>query len=62
MEKRAPLTFDIPSTELKFFACHHKTNVKIMPTQSCLIALSEQPFLVLNIDEIEVAYLERVSL
>jgi nucleosome binding factor SPN SPT16 subunit len=54
--------FGIPEDDLKFFACHHKTNVKMMPTSNCLVALSESPFFSLNLDEIEVAFFERVSL
>ena len=34
--------------------------VRIRPTKNCLIALSEFPFFVLDVDDIEVAHFERM--
>jgi nucleosome binding factor SPN SPT16 subunit len=39
-----------------------KTSVQILPTLNCLIALEDNPPWVLSLDEVEVAYFERVQL
>lgn len=58
---RFKLEFDIPFEELDFYGCPHKSVVKIRPTKNCLIAISEFPFFVVDIDEIEVVHFERVQ-
>ena len=35
--------------------------VKVRPTKNCLIAISEYPFFVVDIDDIEVVHFERVQ-
>jgi nucleosome binding factor SPN SPT16 subunit len=35
--------------------------VKVRPTKNCLIAISEFPFFVIDIDDIEVVHFERLS-
>ena len=56
-----PLEFDIPFTELEFFGCPFKSVVKIRPTKNCLIAISEFPFFVIDIKDIEVVHFERIQ-
>lgn len=58
---RHKLEFDIPFEELEFFGCPHKSVVKVRPTKNCLIAISEFPFFVVDIDEIEIVHFERVQ-
>ncbi len=38
-----------------------KSVVRVRPTKNCLIAISEFPFFVIDIADIEIAYFERVS-
>jgi nucleosome binding factor SPN SPT16 subunit len=54
------LEFDVPFKDLEFTGCHAKASVNIVPTSQCLIALSEAPFLIQDISDIEVAHFERV--
>jgi nucleosome binding factor SPN SPT16 subunit len=46
---------------LSFSGCPHKSVVKIRPTKKCLIAISEPQFFVIEIDDIEFIYFERLS-
>ncbi|TNV85367.1 hypothetical protein FGO68_gene4788 [Halteria grandinella] len=55
------LVFDVPFKKFEFQGCHAKSSVNIMPASRCLLALQEQPFLVLDIDDIEVAHFERIQ-
>jgi len=52
---------DIPFRELGFDGVPHRTNVKLQPTTEALVHLSEPPFLVVTLSEIEVVSLERVQ-
>jgi len=54
------IEFDIPIDGLDFFGCPHKSVVKVRPTKNCLIAISEFPFFVMDIDDIEAVTFERV--
>ena len=38
-----------------------RTNVRIQPTTECLVHLSDPPFLVVTLSDIEIASLERVQ-
>jgi len=53
--------FDLPYRELGFYGTPHKTNVLLQPTVHCLINVTEFPFFVVSLDDIEMVYLERVS-
>ena len=55
------IEFDIPIEDLDFYGCPHKSVVKVRPTKYCLIAISEFPFFVIDIDDIEVVCFERVQ-
>ena len=55
------LEFDIPYRELGFFGVPNKSQVFLMPSVNCLVNLTEQPFFVVTLNEIEIAHLERVQ-
>ena len=52
---------DIPYSELAFEGVPYRTNVRLAPTMDCLVHLTEPPFTVVTLSEIEVASLERVQ-
>ena len=55
-----PWQFDIPYKELAFYGNTGRSIVKIMPTVNCLVNLTEFPFFITTIDEIEHVHFERV--
>ncbi|KAG8901329.1 FACT complex subunit spt16 [Tulasnella sp. 403] len=55
------LEVDIPFAELAFEGVPFRTNVKLQPTTDCLVHLSDPPFLVVTLTDIEIASLERVQ-
>jgi nucleosome binding factor SPN SPT16 subunit len=61
VEELGELRFDLPFRELEFTGVPFKSNVTIFPTQNCLISLSEIPFFVISISDIDLIYFERVS-
>ena len=52
---------DIPFRELQFNGVPNRSNVLCAPTTDCLVQLTEPPFMVLTLDEIEIVHLERVQ-
>lgn len=52
---------DIPFRELSFEGVPFRTNVRLQPTTECLVHLSDPPFLVVTLGDIEIASLERVQ-
>jgi FACT complex subunit SPT16 len=62
VQKRVPdLEFDIPYEDLGFNGVPNRSNVFLQPTVNCLIHLVDAPFFVITLDDIEVAYFERVQ-
>ena len=55
------LEADISYRDLAFEGVPFCTNVKLQPTTECLVYLTDPPFLVVTLSEIEVASLERVQ-
>ncbi|ESQ38472.1 hypothetical protein EUTSA_v10028377mg [Eutrema salsugineum] len=55
------LEFDQPLRELGFHGVPHKASTFIIPTSSCLVELTETPFFVVSLSEIEIVNLERVG-
>ncbi|KAG8932667.1 FACT complex subunit spt16 [Tulasnella sp. 418] len=55
------LEVDIPFSELAFEGVPFRTNVKLQPTTDCLVHLTDPPFLVVTLTDIEIASLERVQ-
>lgn len=52
---------DMPLREIGFNGVPNRSNVYIQPTTECLIQITEPPFTVITLDDIEVAHLERVQ-
>jgi FACT complex subunit SPT16 len=52
---------EVPFRELSFEGVPHRTNVRLQPTTDCLVHLSDPPFLVVALSEIEIVSLERVQ-
>jgi len=52
---------DMPIRDLGFNGVPFRSNVYIQPTTECLIQLTEPPFMVITLEDIEVAHLERVQ-
>ncbi|KAI8148314.1 FACT complex subunit-domain-containing protein [Fennellomyces sp. T-0311] len=52
---------DTPFRELGFTGVPFRSNVLLQPTTDCLVHLSDPPFLIVTISEIEIAHLERVQ-
>lgn len=52
---------DVPFRELGFTGVPFRTSVLLQPTTDCLVHLTEPPFLVITLNEIEVVHLERVQ-
>jgi nucleosome binding factor SPN SPT16 subunit len=52
---------DIPFREIGFSGVPNRSNVLVQPTTDAIVQLTEPPFLVVTLNEIEVAHLERVQ-
>lgn len=55
------LEFDIPYRELGFQGTPNKEMVYIMPTLNCLVNLTENPFFVVGLADVDHVHFERVS-
>jgi len=55
------LELDIPFRELSFEGVPFRTSNRLQPTTECLVHLTDPPFLVVTLAEIEIASLERVQ-
>lgn len=55
------LEFDIPFRELGFSGVPHRSTVFMMPSVNCLVELTEMPFTVISLADIEIVNLERVG-
>lgn len=54
-------TVDIPFRELGFGGVPFRNNVLLQPTTHCIVHLTDPPFFVVALEEIEIVHLERVS-
>ena len=54
------LEFDIPYVDLGFYGCCNKEMVFIQPTVKCIVNLTETPFFVVDLSEVEHVHFERV--
>ncbi|KAK0543166.1 FACT complex subunit spt16 [Tilletia horrida] len=52
---------DSPFRDLGFNGVPFRTNVLMQPTQECLVHLTEAPFLVVTLADVEIVHLERVQ-
>lgn len=55
------LSVDMPFRELGFNGVPSRLNVLVVPTTDCLVQLTEPPFLVVTLADLEVVHLERVQ-
>lgn len=61
MELNPSLEVDVPFRDLGFLGVPFRSTVFLQPTTDCLVQLSEPPFLVLTLSEVEIAHFERVQ-
>eukprot|EP01119_Soliformovum_irregulare_P009960 TRINITY_DN2402_c0_g1_i4.p1 TRINITY_DN2402_c0_g1~~TRINITY_DN2402_c0_g1_i4.p1 ORF type:complete len:710 (+),score=291.41 TRINITY_DN2402_c0_g1_i4:1112-3241(+) len=61
IEEATGLEFDMPYSDLGFSGVPHRSNVLLQPTVNCLVNLTEQPFFVMSLKAVEIAYFERVQ-
>lgn len=59
--KSESVDVDVPFRELGFNGVPFRSSVFCQPTTDCLIQLTEPPFMVITLEEIEIAHLERVQ-
>jgi nucleosome binding factor SPN SPT16 subunit len=59
--KENEVRVDMPVRELGFNGVPARSSVWVQPTADCLVQLTEPPFLVITLDDIEVVHLERVQ-
>ncbi|KAG6849338.1 hypothetical protein H0H93_009304 [Arthromyces matolae] len=55
------LELDIPFRELSFEGVPFRSSARLQPTTECLVHLTDPPFLVVTLSDIEIASLERVQ-
>jgi len=55
------LKVDVPKRELGFNGVPSRSNVLVQPTPYCLVQLTESPFMVITLEDIEIVHLERVA-
>jgi nucleosome binding factor SPN SPT16 subunit len=55
------LRVDMPFRDLGFNGVPSRSSVWIQPTTDCLVQLTEPPFMVITLDDIEIVHLERVQ-
>ncbi|KAH8671213.1 FACT complex subunit spt-16 [Xylariales sp. PMI_506] len=59
--KNEGIEVDMPLRELGFNGVPFRSNVYVQPTTDCLIQVTEPPFLVVTLEDVEIAHLERVQ-
>lgn len=55
------VSVDVPYRELGFSGVPFRTNVLLQPTTDCLVHLTDPPFLVITLTDVEIVHLERVQ-
>ncbi|KAI9298644.1 SPT16-domain-containing protein [Neoconidiobolus thromboides FSU 785] len=58
---RGRIEIETPFREIGFTGVPHRSNVLLMPTGDCLVHLSDPPFLVISLSEVEIVHMERVQ-
>ena len=59
--RESNISVDIPFKEISFHGVPNRSNVVMAPATDALVQLTEPPFTVITLEEIEVAHLERVQ-
>lgn len=57
----APPPTLLPCRELGFEGVPHRETVQVLPTVNCLVELTQMPFTVISLSDIEIINLERVG-
>lgn len=60
-QSNGEIQVDIPFRNLGFSGVPFRSNVLLQPSTDCLVCLTETPFLVVTLSDIEIAHLERVQ-
>eukprot|EP01125_Pyxidicula_operculata_P003841 TRINITY_DN1526_c0_g4_i1.p1 TRINITY_DN1526_c0_g4~~TRINITY_DN1526_c0_g4_i1.p1 ORF type:complete len:1092 (-),score=312.51 TRINITY_DN1526_c0_g4_i1:129-2945(-) len=55
------LEFDMPYRELGFYGVPFRNNVFLTPTLHCLVNVIEFPFFVMSLEDVQIAFFERVQ-
>ncbi|KAL0227632.1 hypothetical protein RCL1_003775 [Eukaryota sp. TZLM3-RCL] len=61
VEEASDLEFDVPYRELAFDGVPYRSTVTMIPSVHTLLSLSESPFFVLALEDVEIVFFERVS-
>lgn len=61
MKLKERVKFDIPSRALGFMGSAFNNSVLLMPSANCLVHLSNTPFFVCTLNEVEVVFFERIG-
>eukprot|EP01118_Nematostelium_gracile_P011535 TRINITY_DN4109_c0_g1_i4.p1 TRINITY_DN4109_c0_g1~~TRINITY_DN4109_c0_g1_i4.p1 ORF type:complete len:781 (+),score=207.84 TRINITY_DN4109_c0_g1_i4:750-3092(+) len=61
VEELVGFEFDIPYSDLSFSGVPNRSAVALVPTVHCLVSLSEMPFFVMTLADVEIAYFERIQ-
>jgi len=61
VQKLGYLNYEEPDFENQFTGVAHRDNVTFLPTENCLINIIEFPFFVLCMEDVHVAFFERVQ-
>lgn len=61
VEEDHRVEFDIPYKDLGFHGVPFRNNVFIQPTVHCLLNVIEFPFFVMSLEDVQIAYFERVQ-
>ncbi|KAI9708942.1 MAG: FACT complex subunit spt16 [Bogoriella megaspora] len=59
--KNDQLAVDVPFRELAFNGVPSRSSVTVQPTTDCLVQLTEPPFLVITLADIEIVHIERAQ-
>lgn len=61
MQSNGEIQVDIPFRNLGFNGVPYRSNVLLQPSTDCVVNLTETPFFVVTLADIEIAHLERVQ-
>ena len=61
VQETTTVTFDRPYRDLGFFGVPERSCVELYPTTSCIVSLTEPPFFILPVQDIDLVVFERVG-
>jgi len=62
VEKMDQLNYEEPDFDRKFMGIPSRDNITLLPSGRCLINITETPFIVLSLEDVHIAFFERVQL